>query len=120
MRKISSRQARRLMSQMGMKVEEISDAKQVVIRTSRKEIVIDNPDVSVTRMQGQDIYQIIGGKVTERESTEAGEEKGLVIPEEDVHLVAQQAKVSLEEARRALEASNGDLAQAILNLSQRR
>lgn len=120
MRKISSRQARRLMSQLGMKVEEIRDAKQVIIKTPSKEIVIDNPDVSVTHMHGQDIYQVMGGKVTEREVREVVEEKALVIPEEDVHLVAQQAKVSLEAARKALEATKGDLAQAILNLSQRR
>ncbi|MEM2593956.1 MAG: Nascent polypeptide-associated complex protein, partial [Candidatus Bathyarchaeia archaeon] len=37
----------------------------------------------------------------------------------DVLLVAQQANVSLEEARAALEQTNGDLAQAILLLSQR-
>lgn len=117
MRKISSRQAKRLMSQLGMKVEEIHDARQVIIKTPRKEIVIDNPDVSVTHMHGQEIYQVMGGRVTERE---VGEEKALVIPEEDVHLVAQQAKVSLEAARKALEATKGDLAQAILNLSQRR
>lgn len=120
MRKIGSRQARRLMSQLGMKVEEISDVNQVVIKTPRKEIVIDNPDVSVAHMQGHDIYQVMGGKVAEREVKEVGEEKVPVIPEEDVQLVAQQAKVSLEEAKKALEEASGDLAQAILNLSQRR
>lgn len=89
MRRMNSRQAKRFMDQLGMKVEEIGDVKQVIIRTSRKEIVIDNPGVSITRMQGQDIYQIMGGKATERESTEAGEEKGPAILEEDVRLVAQ-------------------------------
>ena len=34
-----------------------------------------------------------------------------------MHLVAQQAKVSLETAKIALEESNGDLAQAILKLT---
>jgi len=40
------------------------------------------------------------------------------IPEEDVQLVATQANVSQEQARAALEQTNGDLAQAILLLSQ--
>ena len=118
MRKISSRQARRLMSQMGMQVEEIRDTRQVIIKTSNKEIVIDNPEVSVTHMQGQDVYQIMGGIVTERGVQESVEKPQLVIPEEDVHLVAQQAGVDVEAARKALEAAEGDLAQAILNLSQ--
>ena len=120
MRKISSRQARRLMSQMGMQVEEIRDTRQVIIKTSNKEIVIDNPEVSVTHMQGQDVYQIMGGIVTERAVQETVEKLPLVIPEEDVHLVAQQAGIDVETARKALEATEGDLAQAILNLSQTR
>ena len=117
MRKMSSRQARRFMSQLGMKVEEIHDAKQVIIKTSKKEILIDNPEVSVTHVHGEDIFQIMGGKITEREA-EGG--SVTVIPEEDVHLVAQQANVSLDVAKKALEESDGDLAQAILNLSQRK
>jgi nascent polypeptide-associated complex subunit alpha len=39
------------------------------------------------------------------------------IPEEDVLLVAQQANVSMERARAALEDAEGDLAKAILVLS---
>jgi len=108
------------MSQMGMQVEEIRDTRQVIIKTSNKEIVIDNPEVSVTHMQGQDVYQIMGGIVTERAVQESVEKQSLVIPEEDVHLVAQQAGIDVETARKALEATEGDLAQAILNLSQTR
>jgi nascent polypeptide-associated complex subunit alpha len=108
------------MSQMGMQVEEIRDTRQVIIKTSNKEIVIDNPEVSVTHMQGQDVYQIMGGIVTERAVQESVEKQPLMIPEEDVHLVAQQAGIDVETARKALEATEGDLAQAILNLSQTR
>jgi nascent polypeptide-associated complex subunit alpha len=120
MRKMSSRQARRLMNQLGMQVDEIQDTRQVIIKTPTKEIVIDNPEVSVTRMQGQDIYQVMGGSVTER-AVQGGENaQPLVIPEEDVRLVAQQAGVTVDAARRALEAAEGDLAQAILSLTQTR
>ena len=45
-------------------------------------------------------------------------EKTVTIPEEDVQLVAQQAKVSLDKARSVLEQTKGDLAQAILLLTQ--
>ena len=41
---------------------------------------------------------------------------GPVIPEEDVELVATQANVSKEEARKALEECNGEPAEAIIKL----
>ena len=111
-----SRQTRRLMERMGMRVEEITNVNQVIIKTSTKEIVIDDPSVSLTHMQGQDIYQVMGGKVSEQGATS----EETAVPEEDVLMVAQQAKVDLETARKALEETEGDLAQAIILLAQRR
>ena len=113
MRKINSRTARRMMQRMGMEVEEIRNATQVTIKTSSKEIIIDDPEVSVTKMQDQKIFQIMGGIVTEKKIVKE------MIPEEDVKLVAQQANVSIDLARNALENTKGDLAQAILLLDQR-
>ena len=121
LRKISPREARRMMQRLGMEVEEVHDAKQVIIRTSNKEIVIDNPEVTITKMQNQKSFQIMGGRVAEWEiiSADAKEIVKEVVPEEDVKLVAQQASVSLDAARKALESTKGDLAQAILLLAQR-
>ena len=111
-----SRQTRRLMERMGLRVEEIANVNQVIIRTAIKEIVIDDPSVTLTHMQGQDIYQVMDGKVSETGA--AG--KGATVPEEDVLMVAQQAKVDLEVARKALEETKGDLAQTIILLAQRK
>ena len=94
----------------------MKDVNQVIIKTSAKEIVIDRPSVTLTHIQGQDIYQIMGGSISEGISSE----KGANIPEEDVQLVAQQANVTSEVARKALEETGGDLAQAIILLAQRR
>jgi nascent polypeptide-associated complex subunit alpha len=113
MQGISQRQAKRMMKRLGMEVKEVHDTKQVIIRTSNKEIVIDNPEVTMTKMHDQKIFQRMGGSVAER-----GIDRE-VIPEEDVKLVAQQANVGLEVARKALERAKGDLAQAILLLAQR-
>ena len=110
---MSPRAARRMMQKMGMEVEEIRDATQVTIRTPNKEIIIDAPEVSVTKMQNQKIFQIMGGVVTEKNIVND------LILEEDVKLVAQQANVSIDAARKALEDTKGDLAQAILLLAQR-
>lgn len=89
------------------------EVEEVVLRTKDREITIRDPEVAVLEIQGQRIFQITGGEISETER-----EKKIVIPEEDVQLVAQQAGVSLDRARAALEQTDGDLAQAILLLSQ--
>ena len=122
MARMDSRRARRMMKQMGMKMDELGDVHTVILQGKNREIVIEGPAVTSINVQGQKMYQIAGGKETERKpQTEAApaEEEPLKIPEEDILLVAQQANVSMEKARAALEQSGGDLAQAILMLQTR-
>ncbi len=113
MRRINPREARRMMQRMGMNMSPM-DVQEVVLKTRDKEISIANPEVAVIEVQGQKMFQISGGEIKEKML-----EKKPSFPEEDVQLVAQQAKVGLEQARAALEETNGDLAQAILLLSQK-
>jgi len=101
------------MQRMGMSMGAMPDVEQVIFKTSSKEIIVENPEVAVMEMQGQKIFQVTGEKIVEK-----AVEKAVKIPEEDVQLVATQANVSLEQARAALEQTEGDLAQAILLLSQ--
>jgi nascent polypeptide-associated complex subunit alpha len=101
-----------MMQRMGLTMNPM-EVEEVVLRTKDKEIMIEGPEVAVLEVQGQKIFQVTGGHLTEKAL-----EKKLVVPEEDVQLVAQQAKVTLERARSALEQTGGDLAQAILLLSQ--
>lgn len=111
-RRVNPRDARRMMQRMGMSMDAIPDVEQVIIRTSNKEITIEEPEVAVLEVQGQKIFQVTGGKIAEK----AAERKVSTMPEEDVRLVADQTGKSLEEARKALEESGGDLAKAILLL----
>ena len=113
MRRINPREAKRTMQRMGMNMGAMPDVEQVIFKTSTKEIIIENPDVAVMEMQGQKIFQVTGERIVEK-----AVEKAVKIPEEDVQLVATQANVSQEQARAALEQTKGDLAQAILLLSQ--
>jgi len=101
-----------MMQRMGMNMETVEDVKEVVIKTPSKEIIIEEPEVAILQVQGQRIYQVAGGKVTEK----APERKAPTVPEEDVRLVADQTGKSVDEARKALEESGGDLAKAILLL----
>ncbi|MEM0357721.1 MAG: nascent polypeptide-associated complex protein [Candidatus Bathyarchaeia archaeon] len=113
-RRISPREARRMMQRMGLSMDAVPDVEQVIIKTASKEIIIENPEVAVVDVQGQKMFQVAGGKVTEKAI-----ERKLVIPEEDVRLVADQTGKSLEEARKALEECEGDLAKAILLLQSK-
>jgi nascent polypeptide-associated complex subunit alpha len=123
--KFDSRNARRMMQRMGMQMQEYSSVTRVILQSPGKEIVIDQPAVTAINVQGQKIFQITGGKVTERAPQAAVAAPGTApvvekpevqVPEEDVLLVAQQAKVSMEKARETLIRCEGDLARAILIL----
>ena len=111
-RRVNPREAKRMMQRMGMSMNEVTDVEQVIIKTSSKEITIEEPEVSMLEMQGQKIFQVTGGKITEK----AAERKPSGVAEEDVRLVADQTGKNLEEARKALEECQGDLAKAILLL----
>lgn len=113
-RRVSPREAKRMMQRMGLSMDTVPDVEQVVIKTSSKEIVIEEPDVAVLEVQGQRVFQVAGGKISEK-----AVERKLVIPEEDARLVADQTGKSIEEARRALEECDGDLAKAILLLQSK-
>jgi len=97
-------QMKRMMRQLGMKSQELN-AKRVVFELEDGKIVIENPSVTSIEVQGQKTYTVLGEE--RRESS---------IPEEDIKMVAAQSGKSEEEARKALEECNGDLAEAIKKL----
>lgn len=109
---MNPREARRMMQRMGMNMDAVADVTEVVIKTPTKEIVIEEPEVAILQVQGQKIYQVAGGKVSEK----TPERRTPVVSEEDARLVADQTGKTLEEAKKALEESGGDLAKAILLL----
>jgi nascent polypeptide-associated complex subunit alpha len=113
-RRINPREAKRMMQRMGLNMDAVPDVEQVIIKTSSKEIAIERPEVAILDVQGQKIFQVSGGKMTEK-----AVERRITVPEEDVRLVADQTGKNLEEARRALEESDGDLAKAILLLQSK-
>jgi nascent polypeptide-associated complex subunit alpha len=109
---MNPREAKRMMQRMGLNMEPIENVEEVIVKTSGKEIIIKEPEVTILNVKGQKMFQVVGGQITEK----ASERKALTVAEEDVRLVADQTGKSLEEARKALEESGGDLAKAILLL----
>ncbi len=100
------------MNQMGIDMDEIDDVDEVVIRTGDEEIVIDSADVTKMDAQGQMTFQVVGSAETRERSDGGGG-----VDEDDVELVAERAEVDEDAARDALESADGDLAQAISDLS---
>ena len=95
----------RMMKQMGIKNDEL-DAERVEITLSDgKKIIFESPQVQLMEVQGQKTYTIMG-ETTQETS----------IPEDDIKMVAEGASVSEEEAKKALEENDGDMAQAIMKL----
>jgi nascent polypeptide-associated complex subunit alpha len=118
-RRVNPREAKRMMQRMGMSMDTVENVEQVIIKTSAKDIIIEQPEVAIMQMQGQKIFQVAGGTVTERAPEHAVTATGApkpVVSEEDVRLVADQTGKSMAEAKKALEECEGDLAKAILLL----
>ena len=103
-----------MMEKMGVKMDELPDVTQVIIKTLSKDIVIDTPTVTMVTVQGQAMYQIAGGEVSEAHPQAVGSSNAPL--EADVQLVAQQTGKSVDESRKALTEAGGDLARAILTL----
>jgi len=117
-RRMNPREQKRMMQRMGMNMDSVADVQQVIIRTASKDIVIDEPEVAILQVQGQKMYQVIGGQVSEQAPSQRGA-SAIAAPlfsEEDVQLVADQTGKSLEKAKEALQDCDGDLAKAILLL----
>ncbi len=114
---INPREIKKMMKRLGIDVEDLNDVLSVTIELKDKELVIKNPQVTVMKFQGQKIYQVIGS-TEEILTKEAVIENKPKYTEEDVRFVMEQAGVSREDALKALEMSGGDIAQAILLLSE--
>ena len=106
---MNPKQMKQAMKKMGISQQEI-DAEEVIIRTADKEIIILEPQVLKMNMMGQDNFQI-SGRIEERALSSVPE-----ISDEDVKTVAEQANVSLDDAKEAIEKHEGDLAGAIMEL----
>ncbi len=110
---VNPRDLKRMLKRMGIEAQEL-EASRVTIETSDgKSLVVDSPQVIVVRAKGQPTMIYVVGEPKEVSQPQA---KEVQVSEDDVKLVAEQAGVDEETARRALIESNGDIAEAILRL----
>lgn len=107
MGKMNPKQMQNMLRQFGIKSEEVP-VKRVIFELEGKRIVIEEPNVTAMHVQGQKTYTVMGAEKIET----AG------IPESDIEMVAEQTGQSKEKAKKALEETNGDIAEAILKLKK--
>jgi nascent polypeptide-associated complex subunit alpha len=119
---LNSRKMQQMMEQMGIDIEEL-DAEEVIIRTADEELVFTDADVQRMGAQGQETYNVVGSpERRDRDAdtagaVESGDDEGDDgIPQEDIEMVANEAGVSEDEAREALEAVGGMPLDAIQRL----
>ena len=108
---MNPRKVQQMMKQMGVQQVDIP-ATEVIIRSEGKDIVIRNPSVAKVNMMGQETFQISG------EAHEQVHQTTPDISEDDVKTVMDQANVSEDAAKEAIENAEGDLAEAIMKLSK--
>ena len=111
--RMNARQMNQMMKRFGINVKTIENVEKVVIETDTKEYVFDTAEVTVMDVQGEKTYQIMGTPVVRAKQTEQD------TLHEDVKLVMAQTGKSEAEARAALKETNGDIAEAILKLTQK-
>ena len=108
--RMNPKQMNQLMKRFGINVKEMENVEKVIIQTDAKEYVFENAEVTIMDAQGQKTYQISGKPhIVEREEE---------IPQSDIDLVVEQTGKTADEAKKALEETNGDIAQAIIKLSE--
>lgn len=135
------RQMSMMMKKLGIDVRDIEGVQEVVVRTASRDYVFSRATVSVMKAQGTETWQVSGKpRIVEHGApgtpasssaspaatpvaspatgTATAPPAVLDISSEDIALVMKETGRSHAEAKAALEATQGDLAEAILKLSQ--
>ena len=115
MRGVNPRQMQRTMRSMGIKQTNIENVVEVIIRTRDQDIVLSPAEVVCIDMKGSKSYQVSGVE-TIMAAGSAGSYSGPVFPAEDIELVMSQTNCDRETAISALEACDGQPAEAIIKL----
>lgn len=107
------------LKKLGVKMDQMENAKAVYIELDNKKIILENPEVFVIEFGNQKMFYVLSQTIRE-ETKHAVEEPALpssqtvlTVSEEDIKFVAEYTNVSLEKAKEAVIKAGGDLAKAI-------
>lgn len=126
-RGMSPKQMKAAMKRQGIDMDTLDGVEKVVVLTRDREIVFDRPEVTTITAQGVVTYQVVGSPKERARSAAPGaaEASGEALveaiasakySEDDVELVMGQTGASEEAVRAALDATEGEVAEAIMKL----
>lgn len=107
------------LKKLGIKMDQIENARIAYIELSDKKIILENPEVFVIEFGNQKMFYILSQNIHEEpktaveQSISTSPQPMLTISDEDIKFVAEYTNVSLEKAREAIVRAGGDLAKAI-------
>ncbi|MBR9702862.1 nascent polypeptide-associated complex protein [Candidatus Woesearchaeota archaeon] len=105
---MNPKQMQKMMKQMGVQQEDLP-VNRVDFYFDDHKIIIEPASVAIVKMMGQESFQVTGD--LRKESLETSVE----ISDEDIQTVVDQVNCSKEDARKAIEDADGDLAAAIMS-----
>ncbi len=108
--RMNPKQMNQMMRRLGINVKNIDNVEKIIILTDTKEYIFENAEVTMMEAQGSKTFQISGNPIVKNREEDKSED--------DIKLIMEQTGKSEEEARKALKEADGDIAEAILNLSQ--
>ena len=114
---MSPKQMQTVLKRMGVKVEDIK-AEKVIIQCADRNIIISNPQVMLTKMPQQEMFQISGEVSEEEKGGEGSEDVKTEITDDDIEMVMEQTSVDRQTAEEMLEETEGDIADAIMKLKK--
>lgn len=117
--KMNSREMRRMMAQMGIKATDMTDVTKVTLHGQSKDYIISNAKVTVIEAQGDKSFQITGQMKEVPKASQPQAKIEPAFPEDDIKLVTDQTGVSREKAIEALKKAEGEVAQAIIDLTEK-
>ncbi|ENN96402.1 nascent polypeptide-associated complex protein [Methanocaldococcus villosus KIN24-T80] len=106
------KQMQKMMKDFGMDAKDLN-VRKVIFIFDDEEWHFDEPKVQVMDVMGIKTYSLTGKPKKVKRDVK------VEITEDDIKLVAEQCNVSYEEAKKALEECNGDIAEAILKLENK-
>lgn len=102
-----------MLDKLGIKSRSIA-SKRVLIECGDRDIVVEEPEVTLIEGQGIRTFQITG------RISEVGRGSAAEVSEEDVKFVQEQTGKDAALVRKALEETRGDIAEAIIRLKNGR
>ena len=109
---IDPRTLKNMMAKMGIKSSEI-EASEVIIKCPDKDIIVSEPQILQIDAQGSISFQI-SGSISENQK-----EVKIDVSEDDIKMVMEKSGIhDYAKAKEALESANGDIAEAIMKLSE--